>query len=400
VTALSQVMRPIARALLLGGICLAAGCGRGEEKGPAAAPAASSPVPSPSVIVVAPDSPQSKQLRVGPVELAEVSADEVVAPGRVIANPNRIARVLPQVQGRVVRVIVKLGDSVEQGQSLVELESPDADAAVSTYLQAQAAERQARAALTKAEADLSRTTDLYQVRAVAEKDMLSAKNDFAQTKAGLETAEAARQQASRKLEILGLKSTDFHQPVFIRAPISGKVLEVNVAPGEYRSAVSFHTDVTAPLMTIADLTTVWVSSEVPEPFIRQIHIGEPVSISLVSYPDETFVGKVARISDVLDPQTRTLKIYVELPNPQARFRLEMFGTVRHFGSVRKMPVLPVAAIVQEYGRSIVFLERAPGRYERRRVTVGPPVKDVVPVLEGLQAGDRVVVDGAMLLKDR
>jgi len=78
----------------------------------------------------------------------------------------------------------------------------------------------------------------------------------------------------------------------------------------------------------------------------------------------------------------------------------MFGTIRHTGSLRKMPVLPAGAIVQEYGRGTVFLERTPGRYERRQVTVGSPVNDRVPVLGGVQAGDRVVVDGAILLKDR
>jgi multidrug efflux pump subunit AcrA (membrane-fusion protein) len=103
---------------------------------------------------------------------------------------------------------------------------------------------------------------------------------------------------------------------------------------------------------------------------------------------------------VLDAQTRTLKVHVELPNPQGRFRPEMFGSVRHAGTLKKMPVLPPGAIIQEYGRSTVFAERAPGQYERRPVTVGRPVSERVPVLSGVQAGDRVIVDGAVLLKDR
>jgi multidrug efflux pump subunit AcrA (membrane-fusion protein) len=78
----------------------------------------------------------------------------------------------------------------------------------------------------------------------------------------------------------------------------------------------------------------------------------------------------------------------------------MFGSVRHAGAPKKMPVLPPGAIVQEYGRSTVFAERAPGQYERRQVTLGPPAGERLPVLGGVQAGDRVVVDGAVLLKDR
>jgi multidrug efflux pump subunit AcrA (membrane-fusion protein) len=103
---------------------------------------------------------------------------------------------------------------------------------------------------------------------------------------------------------------------------------------------------------------------------------------------------------VLDPQTRTLKVYVELPNPGGRLRPEMFGSVRQAGTPRMVPVLPAEAVVQEYGRSTVFAERAPGQYERRPVTLGRPVGERLPVLSGVHAGDRVVVDGAVLLKDR
>ena len=108
----------------------------------------------------------------------------------------------------------------------------------------------------------------------------------------------------------------------------------------------------------------------------------------------------ARMADALDPQTRTLKVFVELPNPGGRFRPEMFGTVRHSGVAKHLLVVPAGAIVQEYGRNTIFLERAPGQYERRPVVVGPPVREQVPVLSGLQQGDRIVVDGAVLLKDR
>src|SRR5262249_48957873 len=151
----------------------------------------------------------------------------------------------------------------EQGQPVVELDSPDAEAAVSAHLQAQATERQGRATLAKAEADLARTDDLYAHKAVAEKDLVAARNDFAQARAAVEAAEAGREQAARKLELLGLRPGEFHQSVLVRAPISGRVLDINVAPGEYRAAVSFHTDTTAPLLTIADLSSVWFSSDVP-----------------------------------------------------------------------------------------------------------------------------------------
>ena len=109
---------------------------------------------------------------------------------------------------------------------------------------------------------------------------------------------------------------------------------------------------------------------------------------------------MTRIADVLDPQTRTVKVYAELPNPGGRLRPDMFGSLRAVGSELRQTVVPLSAIVEEYGKRTVFRERAPGQFERREVTLGPPAGDVAPVRQGVAAGDRVVVDGAMLLKDR
>jgi cobalt-zinc-cadmium efflux system membrane fusion protein len=373
-------------------------CGRAETAPEPTKSSAGSPA---NVVVVPADSPQLQQIRVEPVRVVEVASEELVAPARIVADPNRTARVLPPVQGRVTAVLVRLGDRVEQGQPLVTLESPDADAAVATFLQAQAGERQARATLQKAEVDLARARDLFQVKAVAEKDLLSAQNDAAQARLGLEGAEAIRQQASRKLELLGLKSDTFRQAALVRAPISGKVLEVNVAPGEYRGAVASHSDTTTPpLITIADLSTVWAQADVPEPLLRLVHVGQPVALTLVSFPDEVFGGTVSRIGDVLDPQTRTLKVTVSLPNPAGRFRPEMFGSIRQPGPRRPLPVLPPDAVVLEYGRPVVFVESAPGRFERREVATGVRAESLVAITRGVQAGERVVVDGAVLLKGR
>ncbi len=108
--------------------------------------------------------------------------------------------------------------------------------------------------------------------------------------------------------------------------------------------------------------------------------------------------ELMHVADMLDPQTRTLRVHVELPNPGGRFRPEMFGTMRHTGALRSLPVVPMAAVVQEYGRNVVFVELAPGRFERRQVALGPRSGDVIAVPSGLHAGDRVVVGGAILLK--
>lgn len=384
-------------------LAVLSGCSRSENaqakqedrRTPAASVSQSQAMP---FIVVPPDSPRFKQLRIERVDEHAFPTDEVIAPAKVMVNPNRISRVLPPVQGRVVAVSVKLGDTVAEGQPLVTLNSPDADAAISAYVQAEATLRQAKVTLTKTETDLDRARKLLEFQGISEKDVLAAQNDYATARATLETAEAARALALRKLTLLGLTPSDLQQAVVVRAPIAGVVTDISVTPGDYRAAVSSAADVTTPLMSIADLSTVWVSSDVPEPFMRLIHIGSEVAITFVAYPGENFIGRVARIGTALDPQTRTLKVQVDLPNPARRFVPEMFGTMRHAGPPRRFPVVPAAAIVQEYGRSHVFVEREPGQFERRPVTTGVRMGDLVAITNGLEPNSRVVVDGAILLR--
>src|SRR5581483_5020087 len=151
-------------------------------------------------------------------------------------------------------------------------------------------------------------------------------------------------------------------------------------------------DTTAPLMTIADLSTIWVTSQVPESYIRFVQVGERVQIGLVAFPGETFEGRVSRIADVVDAQTRTVKVQAELDNRQGRFRPEMYGSIHHIEATKETPVVPAAAVIQSGDRSLVFVETAAGRFEPRAVTVGGRSGDLVRIVSGVSAGDTVVVD--------
>jgi membrane fusion protein, heavy metal efflux system len=372
---------------------LLAGCGKGPEPSTTAAapPPAEERQPDGSVVIPA-DSPKLKEIRVAEVKTASVPFDEVTSPGKIETNPNLVSRVALPLAGRVSAVLVKLGDSVKRGDPLLLLESPDADAAASASLQAQAALTQAKANLNKAQSDYDRASDLFQHNAIAQKDVLTAENALAQAKAAIEQAQAGVQQADRKAQLLGLKPGAFGQKVTVPAPISGKVLEMSVAPGEYRN------DTNAPVMTIADLSTVWVSSDVPESAIRFIQVGERIDVELAAYPGETFHGKVTRIADTVDPQTRTIKVRAEMENSRGKLRPEMYGTIRHTDSMRTLPVVPVGAVVQGDGKATVWVELSPGHFKPVDVKTGERAGDVLPVLSGLKAGARVVVDGAMLLR--
>lgn len=375
----------------LAALCLfAAACGRDPE--PEAASAKPALTRDGAIVRIAEGSPQLARIRVAAVETARVALDEVVAPGRVQAIPTRVSRVVMPVPGRITRVFVGLGDAVTQGQTLLTIESAEAAAAIAQWLQAEARAAESKAALAKNEADLSRVRDLYEHRAIAQKEVVSAEAALAQAKSDVAQADAARDEARRRLAILGLKPDPRAQQVAVPSPLTGKVLNIDVTGGEFR------TDTSAALMTIADLSSVYIAADVPESQIRLISLGEQIEVRLDAYPSEVLRGRVARIADTVNAGARTIQVLAGIRNPGGRFRPDMFGVIRHEETFRTVPVVPLGAVVQRHNRTAVWRERAPGEFESVEVKLGKPREGAVPILEGIRAGDRIVMDGAMLLE--
>ena len=362
------------------------------------APPPTAPPPSPvdqsksNVIEIAANSPKLKQIQVEEVKLEELPTDEFMAPGKIELNPNRVSKVLLPVAGRLTDVLVRFGDAVRKDQQLLLLESPEAEAAASAYLQAEGEVAQAASTLHKAATDLERIQDLFKGDAIAKKELVAAEIAVTQAKTAQKQSRNSFEQAKVRLEQLGLKPGIFRQKIAVRAPLSGKITELTAVAGEYRN------DLSAALLTIADLSTVWVSADVPESAIRLVQVGERFDVTLAAFPQEVLHSKVARIADSVDPQTRAIKVWAELNNPSGRFRPEMFGEVRHIESLHRVPAVPATAVVQAQQRSIVYRELAKGKFEPTEVELGKRSGNLIPVLRGINPGDRVVVAGAMLLR--
>lgn len=362
-----------------------------ESPVPVAKESKTAPEARPGQVEIPADSPQLKQIVSASVEELLVPVGNVNAPAKIEANVNRLSHVVLPLAGRITSVAVKIGDYVNQGQALMTVESPDADAAVANYQQAQSAVTQTRSALAKAQTDLDRVKDLFENGAVPQKDVLNAQAVLVQAQTQVEQAVATMEQTRGRLKILGIAGGSYGQKVNIYAPLSGKVLEMSVVNGEFRN------DLSTPLLTIADLSSVWVSSDVAETAIRLVKTGEAVAIELSAYPNETFRGKVTLISDLVDPQTRTVKVRAELANPGGRFKPEMFGNMRLTAENELRPTVPASAVIATDGKSVVWREMKKGSYEKVAVTTGERVGSRITILSGLSAKDTVVVDGVMLL---
>ena len=330
-------------------------------------------------ILLASTSALRKSLVIAPVEVRTVER-EVVTPGVVEADVARLVKIVPPVSGRIVSLEKHLGDTVNRGDPLFTIDSPE-------LAEALADAEKADAALVLSRRTLNRERDLMDAQIAARKDFEQAESDFAQ-------AESEARRAHARLTQLDMdKSEGTGRKYVLRAPISGHVIELTAAAG------GFWNDTSAPIMTVADLSSVWVSASVPEKDLAAVSVGADAVIELNAYPGESVRGPIAYVAETLDPDTRTVKARVAVDNSSGRFRPGMFARVVFRSAAREATVVPATALIQAGFDTQVYIETAPDVFEPRNVKVGARVGDSVEALAGLAPGERVVVQNAVLLND-
>src|SRR6266478_4417933 len=325
-------------------------------------------------------SPLRGKLTVGPVAQREIQR-KLVLPAVVEADPARTVKVLPPVTGRVTDLKVQLGERVVQGQELAVIDSGD-------LAQAYADIEKARSVLTLTKKALDRQLGLEKAGGAAIKDREQAQNDYDQAVAELERAQS-------RLRAIGVPADQKEQSrlLTLKAPAAGSVIDLQVARG------AFLNDLTAAIMTIANLGTVWVTANVPEKDTALVTQGQDVDVVFSAYAGEVFAGKVLFISDVLDPDTRRTKIRIAFENPDMKLKPNMFADATFLAPRQTMQVVPTRALVLKDETDRVFVEVAPWTFEARPVEVGFQQSDQAVVEHGLKAGERIVVKGGVLLND-
>jgi cobalt-zinc-cadmium efflux system membrane fusion protein len=304
--------------------------------------------------------------------------------GKVQFDEDRVGRVLAPVAGQVVELRVKVGDSVTKGQPLCVIKSREVAAALGEHLES-------HKDLELAEKTAAMTQDLVEHEAASKIALQQAQNDLAKARARVERTEEA-------LRVLGLRPDE--QPsarldgrVPIVSPLTGSVIDRRVTEGQFVQADSM------PLISVGDLSTVWVLGDIVERDLRLVSVGDRASMTTTAYPGEEFQGRVNYISDVIDPATRTAKVRVAVPNRHNRLKPEMFASiVLGIGRAERVLTLPARALFTENGQTWVYVATAPRRFVRRAVELTDDEGDDRRVLNGLRDGERIVVSGALLLR--
>ncbi len=322
------------------------------------------------------------RMRLGIADVVDKAiARSLTLPAVVESDPARTAKVLPPVAGRVTELKVQLGARVAAGDVLAVIESSDLAQAVSDL-------EKARSALKLTKQTLDRLVTLEKTSAIAVKEREQAQSEYAQA-----VSEAERAQS--RLQAIGAPSDPKgnRRLLQLKAPGAGSVIDLQMAPG------AFLNDPTAAVMTIADLSTVWVTANVPEKDTALVTKGQTVDVVFTAYPNEVFKGTVLFVSDVLDPDTRRTKVRIAFPNPDMRLKPNMFATATFLAPERPMPIVPTKALILRNESDQVFVEVAPWVFEARPVEVAFQQGDQAVLTRGVKAGDRIVVKGGVLLND-
>jgi len=353
---------------------------------PARAPMAASQKAVPSLvrdgsrILVPEGSPLRGKLTIGTVALQQIERT-LQLPAMVEAEPARTVKVLPPVAGRLIDLKIQLGDRVERGQELAVIDSSD-------LAQAYADEDKARSAVKMTKQTLDRALALEKYSAGSVKDRQQAENDHAQAQAELERTQS-------RLRAIGVLADlkEEGRKLSLKAPVSGSVVDLQVARGAHLN------DATAAIMTIANLDEIWVTANVPEKDTALVAQGQAVDVVFAAYPGEVFKGRVLFVSDILDPDTRRTKVRIAFPNPDMRLKPNMFASATFVTPKQTVRVVPATAVVLRNEADQVFVEVAPWTFEARSVDIDFQQRDQVVLAHGLEAGQRVVVKGAVLLND-
>jgi cobalt-zinc-cadmium efflux system membrane fusion protein len=369
---------PLISCLVLASV--AAGCDAGKQQ-----PPRSQVTVSGDTLTVPANSPQRAALtidKVGPEQSVFVPLT-----GRLVWNDDATARVFTPFAGIVRKLLVEVNEPVTNGMPLAEMQSAE-------FGQAQAEARKSESDFRRAERNLTRSQELFEHGAAPRKDLEGAEADFAST-------QAEKDRAEGRLAIYGVLASSTNRDFLLPSPLQGVLVERNVTPGQEIRPDQMLANVpqfTAPLFTISDPTRLWVWLDVTEAFLPLVHKGQELTVRSRAFPDQTFKGKLDLISDSLDPTTRTVRARGTVDNASRTLKAEQYVTVEIPDSRPTSLLVPSKAVFLRDNQYYVFLESGEGRFQRQPVKVGSEREGKVAILEGLKEGQRLVIDGCLLLQ--
>jgi membrane fusion protein, heavy metal efflux system len=345
---------------------------------------------------------QLHQLSIVPVATDQFRIQKP-AIGQIAFNEDASTVVLTPFSGRVTRLIAKIGDDVGRGDPLFEIDSPEVVQAQTDLIAALHGLGKSKSQVALAKRVLDRQTSLLADKATAQREVDQARNDHAIAESDLATAQGTLMAARNRLRVIVgrdrgevervERERSVNPLITINAPIDGTVIGRKVGPGQY-----VRSDAADPLYSIADLSTMWLKANVPETDIAHVRVGQEIEVRVTALPDRVFKARISTIGAASDTATRRVVVRSEIPNPDRVLRSDMFASFKiTICGGEPRPVVPIEAVIRDGNEAIVWVEREPMLFDRRKVKIGMERDGRVQVLEGIEAGEQVVGRGAVFI---
>lgn len=326
------------------------------------------------------DAVWAKNLYVEDVKTVPFSK-EVITAGTVCPIPTQYANIAPPFAGRIVHSFVKMGQEVTKGTPLFAIICPDFTDAQKEYFQALSTR-------DIADKDLKRKRELALKGVSSQKELEEAENALLIAEKDYENARAALEV----YQVRDFKDMKLGQPLIVRAPISGLVIEDNIVNGQYVK------DDSDPIAVVADLSKVWISAQVKEKDIRFINEGDNLFAEVSAYPGMKIDGTVYHVEEALDEDTRSIKVLSECINENETLKLGMYTTVHFKGKPTEMPEISETALLQGQDFSYVFVQLSPNVFIKRKVIVETTKDNKAIISEGINPGDKIIARGGYYIK--
>jgi len=316
------------------------------------------------------------------LDTAKVVAEEedLTLTGKISFDESKVGKVYPLVGGNVLRVPVSLGDYVHKGQLLAVIRSTEI-----SDLQSQFDVATNNQAVAKKNLDIAQ--ELYKTNVNSETQLLSVRNDYSR-------AQAEVNRLQQALSVYGASSESTDGLYNIYSPMEGYVVEKNV-----NEEMEIRSDNGTNIFTVSALNTVWVLADVYESDLSKIKLGDEVEVSTIAYEGKIFKGTIGQVGNLLDPETKTMKIRIVMDNPDGLLKPEMFAVVKvHIANPGKAVAIPSSAVLFDNNLFYVMVKKDPNTFEKRQVVLGPILGKNTYIKDGIREGEVFVTEGSLLVE--
>jgi len=327
---------------------------------------------------------------------------EHVTEGKVAIDEDRATPVFSPYAGRVMKLLARPGDHVEQGQPLFTIEAPDTVQAQNDFITASTALNKAKSQFELAQLQDKRARDLMEAKAVPLKDYQQAQAALVTAQNDMQSATTALEASRNRLRILGLSETAIatfqdkgriNPETTIVAPIAGTVVQRKVGPGQYVNAGA-----SDPVYVIGDLSTVWLTAFVRESEAADVAVGQELSFKVLALPGRTLTGRIDYVAAAIDPANRRLTVRATIDNPGGLLKPEMFANVTIYSPSDHPAVgVPRQALIYEGDQVRVWVAHDDHSIELRTIKPGLTAGNLVEVTGHLRPGEKVVTKGSLFI---